>query len=288
MEKGTLGTITVTIRQLDWTKVLIVALLTTGFATSTGAAGDRWEELKTIYFEGRDISAGEDVVTMEAPERAHDAATVPIVIKAVDPTRQITRLHLIVDRNPVPLAGVFRISKATGRWESLETRIRINEYTRVRAIGELDDGTLHMTSRFIKAAGGCSAPAMADLDAAMKRAGKMKNLLIVNNNGGMSSTEAVIRISHPNNSGMQFDQISRNYIPAFFIKTIAAELDGKPLINVETNFSMSENPMVRLGFTPYSEIAQSAEAMQVYAVDSRGNRYDQSIEVANKLPLSQQ
>jgi len=44
----------------------------------------------------------------------------------------------------------------------------------VRAVAELSDGTLHMTKKFVKAAGGCSAPAMADMALAMQRAGKMK------------------------------------------------------------------------------------------------------------------
>ncbi len=265
--------------------ILVVAVFAIG---SVNANSERWSELKLTYFGDRNISTGDDIITMEAPGRAHDAATVPIVIKAVNPARQIKQLHLIVDKNPIPLAGVFKISEEAGRWESLETRIRINEYTDVRVVAELADGTLHMTSRFIKAAGGCSAPAMADLDAAMARAGKMQILLDAKNNGGTASAEAVIKISHPNNSGMQFDQISRNYIPAYFVHTIAAELNGKPLIDVETNFSMSENPVVRLNFTPRLNPTQSATAMMVYAVDSKGKRYEKSIEVGNTLSLSQQ
>jgi sulfur-oxidizing protein SoxY len=216
---------------------------------------------------------------MEAPARAHDAATVPIVITAVNPESQIKRVHLIVDMNPLPLAGIFKFSGQASSWEWLETRIRINEYTDVRAIAELSDGSLHMTSRFIKAAGGCSAPAMADMDAAMARAGKMQISLDAINNGGSSSAEAVIKISHPNNSGMQFDQVSRNYIPAFFVQNITAELNGKALIDIETNFSLSENPVVRLNFTPSSNAAQSATEMLVYAVDSKGNRYEKSLAV---------
>ena len=275
-------------RQLDHCSIfLMIAILAIGFASDVNAGSDRWSELKTTYFGDRDISTGDEIITMDAPSRAHDAATVPIVLKAVDPARQIKQVHLIVDKNPIPLAGVFKFSEESANWESLETRIRINEYTDVRAIAELDDGSLHMTSRFIKAAGGCSAPAMADLDAAMLRVGKMQVLLDTDSSGGTSSAEAVIKISHPNNSGMQFDQVSRNYIPAFFVHTIAAELNGKPLINVETNFSMSENPVVRLNFTPTTVSAQSATAMVAYAEDSKGNRYEKSLELGQALVMQQ-
>ena len=191
-------------------------------------------------------------------------------------------MHLIVDKNPLPLAGIFRINEAAQNWESIETRIRINEYTDVRAIAELEDGSLHMASRFVKASGGCSAPAMADMDLAMKSAGRMKLLFDPVTEGRSSSAEAVIKISHPNNSGMQFDQISRNYIPAFYVHSIAAELGGRQLIEVETNFSMSENPVVRLNFKPGGELPGSAAQMRVYAEDSKGNRYEKL------LPLQQE
>ncbi len=270
-----------------WTGVFLFALLAIGLATHAQANNDRWAELKTAYFGDRDISSGDNVISMEAPGRAHDAATVPIVIRAVDLDSHIKQVHLFVDKNPLPLAGIFKFNDVASSWEWLETRIRINEYTDVRAIAELGDGSLHMTSRFVKAAGGCSAPAMADMEVAMKRAGKMQIQLDANNDGTQSSAEAVIKISHPNNSGMQFDQVSRNYIPAFFVQNITAEINGRSLIDVETNFSMSENPVVRFYFNSVPGAMQSASKMLVYAVDSKGNRYEKSLEVENK-PLSMQ
>jgi sulfur-oxidizing protein SoxY len=265
-------------------EILLIALLAIGFATHARANNDRWAELKSAYFGDRDISSGDNVITMEAPRRAHDAATVPIVIRAVDLDSRIKQVYLFVDMNPLPLAGIFKFNDVASSWEWLETRIRINEYTDVRAIAELGDGSLHMTSRFVKAAGGCSAPAMADMEVAMKRAGRIKLMLDTSSDGIGSSAEAVIKISHPNNSGMQFDQISRNYIPAFFVQNISAEIDGQSLLDVETNFSLSENPVVRLSFKSDLGTKQSASKMLVYAVDSKGNRYEESLEANNKLP----
>lgn len=255
---------------------LVLTILVSTFSSYADDA--RWLELKTTYFEDRQIITSDNIISLEAPKRAHDAATVPIVVYALDRSKRIKQVHLFVDKNPLPLAGIFKFADNVDNWFSLETRIRINEYTDVRAVAELDDGSLHMTSAFVKAAGGCSAPAMADLDAAMARAGKMQLLLGTNEQVGQSSAvEAVIKISHPNNSGMQFDQISRNYIPAFFVQSIAAEMNGQPLLDVETNFSLSENPVVRLNFTPRTE--GPAKEMQVYALDSKGNRYEKSLAV---------
>lgn len=233
----------------------------------------RWEQLKKTYFGDEPIIVGDSVLSLDAPRRAHDASTVPVIINAVDNGRNIVELYLFVDQNPLPLAGIFSFTEEASFWRSLETRIRINEYTDVRAVGRLSNGELHMSQRFVKAAGGCSAPALADMEVAMARAGKMKLLLDeVNKPGGEPFSEAVIKISHPNNSGMQFDQISRNYIPAFYVNKIKAQLDGVDLMNIETNFSMSENPVIRFAFNA----SGGAQTLSVMAVDSKGNQYQRS------------
>lgn len=254
-------------------------------AASTTVGGDRWELLAPSFFGDKLVTESSDVITMEAPKRAYDAALVPIVIYAEGDARKIKKVHLIVDKNPLPLAGVFNFADDNrSAWQSFETRIRINEYTHVRAIAELDDGTLHMTSKFVKASGGCSAPALADMAAAMQNAGKMKifiddisatdRVVATLPPEQRANSEATIKIRHPNNSGMQFDQVSRNYIPAFYVHSIVAELDGQELLNVETNFSMSENPVVRFQFANRTK----ADSLKVYAVDSKNNRYEQDVD----------
>ena len=254
---------------------------------------ERWQTLARHYFADRPIGDGTALLELEAPKRAHDAALVPITVRALDSSRPVHRLHLIVDKNPLPLAGIVEFADAARDWTSLETRIRINEYTHVRVVGELADGSLHRVSRFVKAAGGCSAPAMADMAAATANAGRMKALFGRPADALPSSplNEAVIKISHPNNSGMQFDQVSRHYIPAWFVDTIEAEVDGRPLFSVKTNFSMSENPVVHLRYRPAAGQAAgqaadqaaddatgatAAGTLRVTATDSRGNGYGQS------------
>ena len=264
---------------------LTMTLLLAAGQANANDPDDRWGTLKPGYFDDRMIVESDSIISMEAPKRALDAAIVPIVIKAEDTALAIKQIHLIVDKNPLPLAGIFKFSDKRSEWKSFETRIRINEYTDVRAIAELDDGSLHMTSRFVKAAGGCSAPAMGDLETALARAGTMRIILDEINlddstasaetlpSSKIANLEAIIKISHPNNSGMQFDQISRNYIPAFYIHSIVAELNGEELLDIETNFSMSENPVIRFQFANASDNAN----FTVRAVDSKNNNYQQQL-----------
>ena len=100
-----------------------------------------------------------DLVAIAAPARAEDAAIVPVAIK-VDRTLapEIRGLYLVIDNNPSPLAAHFVLGPIADA-QNIATRVRIDDYTYMHAIAETADGRLYAAARFIKAAGGCSAPA---------------------------------------------------------------------------------------------------------------------------------
>src|SRR5690554_418807 len=157
---------------------IITLLITFGFAAPTVSADDDlWDGLKQTYFGDREIRENaDDLLVLEAPTRAEDAAIVPISVKSLQPQTAdsyIKNLHLIIDRNPMPYSANFHLSPQLGKVD-LATRVRIDQYTNMRAIAEMNDGSLHMVTRFIKASGGCSAPAGKDMAAAMARLGKMQ------------------------------------------------------------------------------------------------------------------
>jgi len=71
------------------TTMVLVAILLPRYAaaaTDTTEASSqedvRWNELKPTMFGERKIEEGSDIISMEAPQRAHDAAVVPITINA--------------------------------------------------------------------------------------------------------------------------------------------------------------------------------------------------------------
>src|SRR3954470_17813405 len=71
-------------------------------------------------------------------------------------------LTLVIDENPAPLAATFTFGEDRRSFD-LSTRMRVNSYSFVRAIAETSDGKLHMVKAYVKAAGGCSAPAGKDM-----------------------------------------------------------------------------------------------------------------------------
>ena len=243
---------------------------------------ERWTGIKQAIFGERKIIENTNVISIQAPYRAHDAALVPITLSAmIDQNHDlfIKELYLIVENNPTPLAGTFHFNPNHG-WESIETRVRVNEYTNVRAVAETSDGQLYMTTAFVKAAGGCSAPALSDQEAALARLGKMKLRLDEMITAGQPSV-AQILVSHPNNSGMQFDQISRNYIPAYFVHKIGVSFNDEEVFTLDTNFSLSEDPSVHFTFVPKED-----GVISVYALDTKNNRFENSWPVTVAAPAS--
>jgi sulfur-oxidizing protein SoxY len=156
--------------------IVLIGMLVTAAGPAAAAADDPWPELRALLFADREIHDGAGVIALQAPARAADAAVVPLTIEALMPQtaeRHIATVHLVIDRNPAPIAAVFHLTPANGI-ATIATRVRVNEYTDIHAIAETSDGELYMASRFVKAAGGCSAPALKDHEQAMARLGQMR------------------------------------------------------------------------------------------------------------------
>ncbi|MDR6773473.1 quinoprotein dehydrogenase-associated SoxYZ-like carrier [Azospirillum sp. BE72] len=232
----------------------------------------RWDLLRDMYFKDRPVEEAGDRMRIDAPARAHDAALVPVRVE-VDPSLRLKSLSLLVDKNPVPLAATFRYGPASAG-STIETRLRVNEYTNVSAVGETQDGRLLMTRVFVKAAGGCSAPALKDPQEAMARLGRIK-VKLPETAGPGGPADAQLLISHPNASGLQFDQVSRTYIPAHYIQSIAIRVGGRTVLEADTDISISEDPNLRFSFIPVE-----GGSLEVTAQDTKGATFSQTVPLA--------
>ena len=212
---------------------------------------DPWPDLRDTLFGNRAINDGAGIIALEAPYRAHDAAIVPITMTAGIPQtkdRFISSLTLIIDENPAPVAAVFNMTPESGS-ATISTRVRVDAYTNIRVVAETNDGALFMATKFVKASGGCSAPAGKDHEKAMARLGKLKfkqfGELVPN-----APNKAQILISHPNYSGLQMDQITRHYVPAHFVRDITVRHGGQTIMTVEGAISLSEDPSIHFHYVP--------------------------------------
>src|SRR6267154_5720783 len=135
---------------------------------ATPDAYDPWPGLVQDIFNNRPMNDGTEVIGIEMPYRAEDAAVVPVTLRtklALTDERRLVSITLVIDQNPAPMAAKFELGK-DARVSEISTRVRVNNYTDVHAVAELSDGKLYMTKTYVKASGGCSAPAAKNADEA--------------------------------------------------------------------------------------------------------------------------
>ena len=207
----------------------------------------RWKELQRAVFGARVLEDGRTVLQVDAPTHALDAALVPITVTMKSKT-PVRGLYLIIDNNPSPVAGHF-IFGARADPRSLKVRVRVNQYTFIHAVAETAAGKLFVARQFVKTSGGCSAPVGADNAQALRDVGLMRLHLLGTFSPG-KPLQAQLMIRHPNFNGMQMDQITRNFTPARFIRTIDATYDGAPVFHLDSDISLSTDPVITFGFVP--------------------------------------
>ncbi len=258
-----------------WLLLVVIAAAVAAQAQAAQQSSARWTEIQSAILGDTPVADGAELIALDTPSRAQDAAVVPVEIATKfdqTPQRHIRKLFLIIDNNPSPVAAIFEFP-GDRNWKTISTRIRVNAYTDVRVVAELNDGKTYMVSNFVKASGGCSAPALKDPAAAMAQLGRMK--LIVPDDNVDDLLLAKLMVRHPNSSGLQFDQITRNYIPADYIRSIEVTYKDEPLFKVATDISISENPMIAFGFAADS----SDGSIDVQVKDSEGREFEQSFPV---------
>jgi sulfur-oxidizing protein SoxY len=229
---------------------------------TTASSENLWNGMKGDVFGDRPILMDTGLVTIEAPKRAQDAAIVPVDI-TIDPAKAqggIKSVTLIIDANPSPVAATFELGKDAGVTH-LSTRVRVNDYSYLRAIAETQSGELHMAQTFVKASGGCSAPAVKNMDLALATMGKMKLRQFPPQETMTKREELQLMIRHPNNSGLQRDPITQYFIPAHFVQKLSISQGDQKILSMEGGISISEDPNFRFDFSAHGNGEISVEAV---------------------------
>lgn len=261
------------------TLLLIAALFFSGASFGAGEQSevDIWGTLlKPQYFKDRPISVDKAVVEMRVPVRAEDSGVVPLSINAKIPQtaeRYIKSVYVFIDKNPKPLAGLFHLTPAMGRAD-LSMRLRVNEFTFVRVVAEMNDGELHMDEGYTRASGGCSEPPpFLKLKEARARIGEMK-FRATESEAAEDVALGQLIISHPNITGMQLDQRTRAFIPAEYVTKVEISFNGEHIMTAETDISISEDPSFRFFFKP-----KAGGNIEARMTDSKGRSFTRSFPV---------
>jgi sulfur-oxidizing protein SoxY len=271
------------VRLLAASALCFASLLSIALGAQTAPAAeayDPWPGLVQDIFNNRPMNDGNDVIGIEMPVRAEDAAIVPVTLRTkLSPgdSRRITAITLVIDENPAPMAAKFTLGPAANVTE-ISTRVRVNNYTNVHAVAELSDGKLYMAKTYVKASGGCSAPAGKNVEEANNRLGQMRYRQFARSEQGPATTtrEAQIMNGHPNNSGLQMDQVTQLYIPAFFVNELHLWQGDSPVLAMEGGISISEDPNIR-----FTYVSNGAKQIRAEAKDTDGHVFQHEWKVDN-------
>ena len=258
--------------QITQDAVCFVSLATLAWSAAAQGADSSWTALQQAHFPGKTLEAA-PFIHLTAPARAASGDQVPFAFSIDHPMtaqRYIKAVTLLVDANPVPLTAVFHFTPESGKAE-IATRIRFESDSPVHVVAEANDGRLYVNQVSVKASGGCGGPAPPEDRVA--DAGKMKVAL----DGAFKSgdiNKARLLIKHPMVTGLQRDEVTHGFRPAFFINKIAVTYNGKPVMMADTNIGISENPSIGFGF-----LADKPGTLQVVLQDNRGATFRQAMDI---------
>jgi sulfur-oxidizing protein SoxY len=260
-----------------WAASVILAMLALGIQAAAAAnepndqSADPWPDIARDAFDSRPMLDGTGVLAVEMPYRAEDAAIVPVTLRLTLPpedTRRVRAVTLVIDENPAPVTATFTLGPNAAVAE-ISTRVRVNSYTNVHAVAELSDDKLYVVKTYVKASGGCSAPAAKTADARVAL-GQMRLRQFAQPPDAPASRwrEAQLMIRHPNNSGLQMDQLTRLYVPAFFVQQVKIWQGDDLILAVDGSIGLSEDPNIRFSYRP-----NGAEKLRAEAVDTSNNAF---------------
>ncbi len=215
----------------------------------------RWQDVREPVFHGRPIQEAGEEVKLIAPDRAMDAALVPLTVE-LHTQKRVKAVTVFIDNNPAPVVGTFRFGPAITA-NQIKFRVRINDYTPVHAVAETEDGTLLAAAHYVKAAGGCSAPATGLNSESAARLGQMQLHRTKPLDG--TGVPAQLLISHPNYNGMQ-SHPSGGFIPARYLDTVSVKTGGIAVFELKSDISLSEDPVINFTYAPTGDASVDVEA----------------------------
>lgn len=230
-----------------------------------------WDDLRdSLLGLAAEVPQDAGVLDLEAPVRAHEAAIVPIRLFQPSGALPVRAATLVIDENPAPVAAEYGFGPAMAPLD-FEFRVRVDSYSDVRVIADTGNGSRVMAGRFVKASGGCSAPAGKDMAAVKATMGQMR-WRTARRDG---RTIGTLMIRHPNFSGLQRDQVTLLNIPAHFIDRLEVRQGEDLLFTLEAGISISEDPVFRFAYVP------NGQPIRVHAEDTDGNVWDRTFDARN-------
>lgn len=201
-------------------------------------------------------------ITLIAPDRAENGAVVQVEMVSNIPNTEA--MALFVAENPTPL--IANVMFTPGTQARLVTRIKMAQTSQVKVVAKVGSQYFTQSKQVVVLEDGCGG---SDSDAKFESSMKMRAKLV------NDVAEVKVIIVHPMTTGRAKNSAGQ-LIPAHFIQTLEATLNGKPVLEAHCSTAISKNPY----FTFYVAGAKLGDAVLVKWQDNMGYSGQSDIKVS--------
>jgi sulfur-oxidizing protein SoxY len=205
----------------------------------------------------------DDRVIVSGPGNAEDTVNVPLLVDATG-LDNVEQIVIFADYGPIPHILTYYPGSAEPK---ISLRFKIDQATAIRASVRTSDGTWHIGSTYVEAAGGgCTAASHAYASDDWE-----EKLGTIHGQVWAESGRARMIVDHPMDTGLA------DGIPVFIIQSLdISGPDGASLARIELHEPVNEDPAFTLYFPP----TKTPDALRISGRDNNGNEIDGLITVA--------
>lgn len=201
-------------------------------------------------------------ITLVAPDRAENGAVVQVEMLSNIPNTEA--MALFVAENPTPL--ITNLMFTPGTQARVVTRIKMAQTSQVKVVAKVGNQYFTHSKQVVVLEDGCGG---SDTDAKFESSMKMRAKLV------NDIAEVKLIIVHPMTTGRAKNSAGQ-LLPAHFIQTIDATLNGKPLLEAHCSTAISKNPY----FTFFVSGAKLGDTVMVKWQDNMGYAGQSEIKVS--------
>jgi sulfur-oxidizing protein SoxY len=228
-----------------------------------------WQAHARMLF-GDDPVRFDSRVKVDFPMIAENQRSFPVAIDARG-IPSVTRIVLLVDLNPIPIAIDYRPTHAAAY---VATRIKLDQRTPVRGAVQLASGQWLVSGGWVDAAGGgCSAPPVSRVK------GDWADHLGEIRGEAWPMADGVSRLRlnfrHPMDTGL-VDNIATYHLEALAVK----DAGGRTLGEMEIWAAVAEDPAITLMVD-----GKPGDALTIAARDTNGRDYKAALSIARQSPM---
>jgi thiosulfate oxidation carrier complex protein SoxZ len=203
-----------------------------------------------------------DDITIIAPDRAENGAVVQVEV--MSKLANTEALALFVAENPTPL--IANVMLSSGTQARLVTRIKMAQTSQVKVVAKVGNQYYSKAEQVVVLEDGCGG---SDTDAKFESSMKMRAKLVD------EIAEVKVIIVHPMTTGRAKNSAGQ-LIPAHFIQTLEATLNGNKVLEAHCSTAISKNPY----FTFYVAGAKLGDTVMMKWQDNMGYQGQSEIKVS--------